>query len=81
MLTNYIVISHVAEISQVAYIYNDCNSTICFNAKVGKWSPSQGVVMFPEKPVLWLSQSLQTPRDRAGSVENISVRVITAMVC
>ena len=52
-----------------------------FNFKVGKWSPSQGVVMFPQKPVLWLSQSLLTPRDRAGTVENISVRVITAIVC
>lgn len=56
-------------------------TSIFFNFKVGKWSPSQGIVMFPEKPVLWLSQSLQNPRDRAGTVENISIRVITAIVC
>ena len=53
---------------------------IFFISKVGKWSPSQGIVMFPEKPVLWLSQSLETPRDRAGTVENISIRVITVIV-
>lgn len=36
--------------------------------------------MFPEKPVLWLSQSLQAPRDRAGTVENISIRVVAVIV-
>lgn len=47
--------------------------------KVGKWTPSEGVVMFPEKPVLWLSQSLEAPTDRADTVENISIRVVAVI--
>ena len=48
--------------------------------KVGKWSPRKGIVMYPEKPVLWLSQSLKAPRDRADTVENVSIRVVTVVV-
>ena len=36
--------------------------------------------MYPEKPVLWLSQSLKAPRDRADTVENVSIRVVTVVV-
>lgn len=36
--------------------------------------------MFPEKPVLWLSQSLEAPSDRADTVENISIRVVAVIV-
>lgn len=36
--------------------------------------------MFPEKPVLWLSQSLEAPSDRADTVENINIRVVAVIV-
>lgn len=36
--------------------------------------------MFPDKPVLWLSQSLHIPRDRAKTVENTTLRVVTMIV-
>ena len=36
--------------------------------------------MYPEKPILWLSQSLKAPRDRADTVENVSIRVVTLVV-
>ena len=36
--------------------------------------------MFSEKPVLWLSQSLRIPRDRANTVENTTIRVVTVVV-
>lgn len=49
-------------------------------AQVGHWSTKDGVVMDPRQPVIWLSGSVNIPKDTSTIVENTTIRVVTVIV-
>ncbi|KAJ7372454.1 hypothetical protein OS493_018961 [Desmophyllum pertusum] len=47
--------------------------------QVGHWSTRDGVVMDPRQPVIWLSGSVNIPKDTSTIVENTTIRVVTVI--
>lgn len=56
--------------------------TIALNifTQVGHWNSRDGVVMDPRQPVIWLSGSVNVPKDTSTLVENTTIRVMTVLV-
>ena len=56
--------------------------TIALNifTQVGYWNSRDGVVMDPRQPVIWLSGSVNVPKDTSTFVENTTIRVMTVIV-
>ena len=48
--------------------------------QVGHWNSRAGIVMDPRQPVIWLSGSVNVPKDTSTVVENTTIRVITVIV-
>jgi len=48
--------------------------------QVGYWNSKDGVVMDPRQPVIWLSGSVNVPKDTSTLVENTTIRVMTVIV-
>lgn len=48
--------------------------------QVGYWNSRDGIVMDPRQPVIWLSGSVNIPKDTSTLVENTTIRVMTVIV-
>ena len=48
--------------------------------QVGYWNSRDGIVMDPRQPVIWLSGSVNVPKDTSTLVENTTIRVMTVIV-